>query len=217
MMKRPAADTQCSRSRDRAPARSRPLRPAGPLAQRHGPSRLPAIYPSTCCSGSSPTGCRPTPSAICDKATRPLLDTLGQGRGLSQVTSEPLALPGAGALPPGHAAGAGVGRRPASGDGAGRRLCLEWRNLSQPLAGGPRHHRHPLERAALLRVGKAGGGRADEAGAPASGMRCAIYTRVSTDHGLEQDFNSLDAQREAAEAYIKSQAHEGWIADPDSL
>ena len=41
-------------------------------------------------------------------------------------------------------------------------------------------------------------------------LRCAIYTRVSTDHGLEQDFNSLHNQREAAEAYIKSQAHEGW-------
>ena len=41
-------------------------------------------------------------------------------------------------------------------------------------------------------------------------LRCAVYTRVSTDAGLEQDFNSLDAQREAAEAYIKSQAHEGW-------
>ena len=41
-------------------------------------------------------------------------------------------------------------------------------------------------------------------------LRCAIYTRVSTDAGLEQDFNSLDAQREASEAYIKSQAHEGW-------
>jgi DNA invertase Pin-like site-specific DNA recombinase len=40
--------------------------------------------------------------------------------------------------------------------------------------------------------------------------RCAIYTRVSSDAGLEQDFNSLDAQRESAEAYIKSQAHEGW-------
>ena len=39
---------------------------------------------------------------------------------------------------------------------------------------------------------------------------CAIYTRVSTDQRLEQDFNSLDAQREASEAYIKSQAHEGW-------
>ena len=42
------------------------------------------------------------------------------------------------------------------------------------------------------------------------GLRCAIYTRVSTDQGSEQDFNSLDAQREASEAYIKSQAHEGW-------
>ena len=41
-------------------------------------------------------------------------------------------------------------------------------------------------------------------------LRCAIYTRKSSEHGLEQDFNSLDAQREAAEAYIKSQAHEGW-------
>ena len=40
-------------------------------------------------------------------------------------------------------------------------------------------------------------------------LRGAIYTRVSTDQGLEQDFNSLDAQREACEAYIKSQAHEG--------
>ena len=41
-------------------------------------------------------------------------------------------------------------------------------------------------------------------------LRCAVYTRVSTDAGLEQDFNSLDAQREACEAYIKSQMHEGW-------
>ena len=41
-------------------------------------------------------------------------------------------------------------------------------------------------------------------------VRCAIYTRVSTDAGLEQDFNSLDAQRDAAEAYIRSQAHAAW-------
>ncbi|MEE1656750.1 recombinase family protein [Microvirga sp. CF3062] len=49
---------------------------------------------------------------------------------------------------------------------------------------------------------------------PKPSFRCAIYTRVSTDHGLEQEFNSLDAQREAAEAYIKSQAHEGWQCLP---
>lgn len=42
-------------------------------------------------------------------------------------------------------------------------------------------------------------------------FRCAIYTRKSTEEGLEQDFNSLDAQREACEAYIKSQQHEGWV------
>ena len=41
-------------------------------------------------------------------------------------------------------------------------------------------------------------------------VRCAIYTRVSTDQELEQDFNSLDAQKEAAEAYIRSQAHAAW-------
>jgi DNA invertase Pin-like site-specific DNA recombinase len=43
-----------------------------------------------------------------------------------------------------------------------------------------------------------------------TGLRCAIYTRKSTEEGLEQDFNSLDAQREACEAYIASQAGEGW-------
>ena len=46
-------------------------------------------------------------------------------------------------------------------------------------------------------------------------VRCAIYTRKSTDENLDNDFNSLDAQREAAENYIKSQQHEGWIALPD--
>jgi site-specific DNA recombinase len=45
---------------------------------------------------------------------------------------------------------------------------------------------------------------------PVSAPRCAIYTRKSTEEGLEQAFNSLDAQREACEAYVKSQAHEGW-------
>ena len=41
-------------------------------------------------------------------------------------------------------------------------------------------------------------------------IRCAIYTRKSTEEGLEQDFNSLDAQREACEAYIQSQKGLGW-------
>jgi hypothetical protein len=41
-------------------------------------------------------------------------------------------------------------------------------------------------------------------------VRCAIYARVSTEQGLEQDFNSLDAQYDASQAYIRSQAHAGW-------
>jgi site-specific DNA recombinase len=41
-------------------------------------------------------------------------------------------------------------------------------------------------------------------------VRCAIYTRKSTEDGLEQEFNSLDAQRDAGENYIRSQVHEGW-------
>ena len=44
--------------------------------------------------------------------------------------------------------------------------------------------------------------------------RCAIYTRKSSDEGLDQHFNSLDAQREACEAYITSQKHEGWTLLP---
>jgi DNA invertase Pin-like site-specific DNA recombinase len=52
-------------------------------------------------------------------------------------------------------------------------------------------------------------GRAMKA-TPVKPVRCAIYTRVSTDQGLDQEFNSLDAQYDASSAYIKSQAHAGW-------
>ncbi|WP_244427591.1 recombinase family protein [Bartonella queenslandensis] len=46
--------------------------------------------------------------------------------------------------------------------------------------------------------------------------RCAIYTRKSTEEGLDMEFNSLDAQREACESYISSQKHEGWLQLPDN-
>jgi site-specific DNA recombinase len=46
-------------------------------------------------------------------------------------------------------------------------------------------------------------------------VRCAVYTRKSTEEGLQQEFNTLDAQRESAEAFIRSQAHEGWTCVPD--
>ena len=45
-------------------------------------------------------------------------------------------------------------------------------------------------------------------------IRCAIYTRKSSEEGLEQEFNSLQAQREACEAFINSQRHEGWLCLP---
>jgi DNA invertase Pin-like site-specific DNA recombinase len=46
-------------------------------------------------------------------------------------------------------------------------------------------------------------------------LRCAVYTRKSSEEGLEQEFNSLDAQREACEAYVMSQKAEGWLLVPD--
>ena len=59
-----------------------------------------------------------------------------------------------------------------------------------------------------MRAGSASGARLQT-------VRCAIYTRKSSDEGLEQAFNSLDAQREACAAYVLSQASEGWVALPD--
>ncbi len=50
---------------------------------------------------------------------------------------------------------------------------------------------------------------------PQKVIRCAVYTRKSTEHNLDLEFNSLDAQRESCEAYIKSQLHEGWRLVPD--
>ena len=47
-------------------------------------------------------------------------------------------------------------------------------------------------------------------------FRCAVYTRKSSEEGLEQEFNSLHAQREACEAFIRSQRHEGWVCLPQS-
>ena len=51
--------------------------------------------------------------------------------------------------------------------------------------------------------------------ATVNAVRCAIYTRKSTDEGLDQDFNTLDAQRESAEAFIQSQRGEGWVVLPE--
>jgi site-specific DNA recombinase len=60
------------------------------------------------------------------------------------------------------------------------------------------------------------GGRSQEARPGAASTRCAVYTRKSTEEGLEQEFNSLDAQREACEAFITSQKSEGWTCLPET-
>src|SRR4051812_30741090 len=102
-------------------------------------------------------------------------------------------------------------RADAAGGGADRWLCLERQDLPEPIEGCRRDHRYPLERAKILRPS----GQANERDpymttVSAKRVRCAIYTRVSTDQGLDQDFNSLDAQYDASQSYIRSQAHAGW-------
>jgi len=102
-------------------------------------------------------------------------------------------------------------RPDAPGRGARRRLCLERQDLSQPVEDRARHHGDPLERTPVLRPARqAIEGSAIRKTGGSKQVRCAIYTRVSTDQGLEQDFNSLDAQYDASQAYIRSQAHAGW-------
>src|SRR5204863_5711713 len=88
--------------------------------------------------------------------------------------------------------------------------------LQIPVRRGQGDHRLSYERASLLPTGTCIEGRSSmtmKTQMPAI-VRCAIYTRKSTEEGLEQNFNSLDAQREAALAYIQSQRHEGWKCLP---
>jgi DNA invertase Pin-like site-specific DNA recombinase len=81
--------------------------------------------------------------------------------------------------------------------------------------------RNALEWLGLLRPEEPAGGsmsRKPQPTAPTTAVRkirCAVYTRKSTDEGLEKEFNSLDAQRESCEAYIASQRAEGWVLAPD--
>src|SRR5215210_2426404 len=82
-----------------------------------------------------------------------------------------------------------------------------------------RGDRHTLERLCVLRSDRrrevnVAASTVSTGQGQATTVRCAIYTRKSTDEGLSQDFNSLDAQREAAEAYIRSQRDEGWAGVP---
>src|SRR5260370_740932 len=99
------------------------------------------------------------------------------------------------------------------------RLCLRRPGLSFAQRRGQGRHRFALFRSLLLRTyhertRPMTASRKTKA-VSAVPVRCAIYTRKSTEEGLDQDFNSLDAQREAAGAYIRSQAHAGWTCLPE--
>lgn len=77
-----------------------------------------------------------------------------------------------------------------------------------------RDHQHALERACIFWPEESAGGIMKKQPVVQK-FRCAVYTRKSGEEGLEQEFNSLDAQREACEAYVASQKAEGWLLVPD--
>src|SRR5262249_2452341 len=119
---------------------------------------------------------------------------------------------GPGSLPrgaaPRHRPGARMERADAPGGRTGRWICLEWTDLPEPHQGRVCDYRYPLERTKILRLARQNI-KKGPAMNPRPG-RCAIYTRVSPDQGLDQDFNSLHAQCDASQAYVRSQAHAGW-------
>ena len=86
-----------------------------------------------------------------------------------------------------------------------RRLRQEGSSSIEPEAEARRAARGPLRKSNSGGALESAGGRK---------IRCAIYTRKSSEEGLEQEFNSLDAQREACEAFVRSQKHEGWSVLP---
>jgi DNA invertase Pin-like site-specific DNA recombinase len=132
----------------------------------------------------------------------------------------------------GHRSGSRISGRATFGCCGIGRIRLAGGDVCQPIDSRTSDNRHQLEWSKILwhavewrQCGQAGGGGAQPLSPrqtePAMTLqspkrqRCAIYTRKSTEHNLNLEFNSLDAQREACEAYVKSQAHEGWrlIAD----
>ena len=108
-----------------------------------------------------------------------------------------------------------------AGASAHRRLRLRRSGLSLAQRRRQSRHRQPLQRLPLLpqqpqpQQGERMNHPHKKAAATLPLVRCAIYTRKSTEEGLEQEFNSLDAQRESAEAFIRSQTHEGWTCLPE--
>ena len=102
-----------------------------------------------------------------------------------------------------QSSGSGMERAYLSSGSSGQRLFDGWQALYLTLCNSQTHHRCALVRPALLWAGLM------------QRILCAIYTRKSSENGLEQEFNSLDAQREVCAAYITSQKAEGWELLPD--
>lgn len=100
-----------------------------------------------------------------------------------------------------------LARRGPRSHGDGYRLRILRIHVLQPVEDRKRDHRNAVVRATLL-------WNEEKGMTTPSRIRCAIYTRKSSEEGLEQSFNSLDAQRETCEAYIVSQRHEGWELIP---
>src|SRR5690554_2080759 len=95
-----------------------------------------------------------------------------------------------------------------------RRLRMAEAALQVVVGHRARHHRHALERLGVLRAQEPQGAdmtKPPEKSKVVRKLRCAVYTRKSSEEGLEQEFNSLHAQRDACEAYIASQRSEGWV------
>src|SRR6266568_4469412 len=105
-----------------------------------------------------------------------------------------------------------AGRR-ALRDGARRGLRISGPAVQIAVRHRARGRRHALEWARLFWAEEPAGAVMKQP--VVRKLRCAVYTRKSSEEGLEQEFNSLDAQREACEAYIVSQKAEGWLLVPD--
>src|SRR3954453_3968510 len=91
----------------------------------------------------------------------------------------------------------------------GRRLSARRQTVQVPVGHRQRHHGNALERPGLLRLEEPRG--PDMNKSVLRKLRCAVYTRKSSEEGLDQEFNSLDAQRDACDSYIASQKAEGWV------
>src|ERR1035438_1515153 len=104
-----------------------------------------------------------------------------------------------------------MARRDARSFGRRGRVRISRKTLREPVRDRPPDHWHALVRSVVLRPEAEPECEVSPMTASSrSRVRCAIYTRKSSEEGLEQSFNSLQAQHEACEAYVASQRHEGW-------